>query len=321
MFDLYAGQQRGVVYDKTGNSIDVVSESHSKMMEEFWGKIREKEKNKRSAGEISEQDLDESQPRNIENVGQEIKDITFPNREIPEKEKFSYYSYKAKSPETNEHIKQSLREFLETERRYNREKILQVKRTPFNSKLDEINEVIQEKKEKEKEMDISIILKKRLNEYLDDIEYYTGREVSQLQKRFVKEYLNDNEIKKIDRESEEYRESRAEFNRVRKNLISEWEKKTGQEWPTYDKNIIVNGKVARRVGNRYDAHHLIEVSWNGPHEWWNLHPAAFPNEHQDGIHEDGSVASQIFGSIELKYHCVPLWRPNHYRARRAYDKI
>jgi filamentous hemagglutinin len=53
--------------------------------------------------------------------------------------------------------------------------------------------------------------------------------------------------------------------------------------------------VLRKAGQQYDAHHLIEVSVKGPNEWWNIHPAKHPNEHQGGIHAAGSLANKIFG--------------------------
>ena len=38
----------------------------------------------------------------------------------------------------------------------------------------------------------------------------------------------------------------------------------------------------------------VEISFEGPNEWWNLYPAAFGEEHQAGIHGAGSTASQLF---------------------------
>lgn len=49
-----------------------------------------------------------------------------------------------------------------------------------------------------------------------------------------------------------------------------------------------------QAGQRYDAHHLIESSFGGSNAWWNLHPAAFPSEHQAGIHATNSFANLMF---------------------------
>ena len=54
------------------------------------------------------------------------------------------------------------------------------------------------------------------------------------------------------------------------------------------------GKVVRKKGQPYDAHHIIENKFEGPHEWWNMHPAKFPDEHQSAIHGTGSPANELF---------------------------
>lgn len=78
-------------------------------------------------------------------------------------------------------------------------------------------------------------------------------------------------------------------------LIDEWEKNTGDKWPVYTEDVLNDaGEVIRKAGQRFDAHHLIESSFGGPNAWWNLHPAAFPSEHQGGIHAVDSLANLIF---------------------------
>lgn len=90
---------------------------------------------------------------------------------------------------------------------------------------------------------------------------------------------------------------RAEFGRVKNGLISEWEFNTGQRWPTYTQDVLSkNGTVVRRIGQPYDAHHVIESSYGGPNQWWNIHPARFPDQHQGGIHRAGGPSRNIFGN-------------------------
>lgn len=48
------------------------------------------------------------------------------------------------------------------------------------------------------------------------------------------------------------------------------------------------------MGNPYDAHHIIENSYIGNHEWWNIMSAKFPDEHQSGIHKKDSPCSRLF---------------------------
>jgi toxin YxiD len=39
---------------------------------------------------------------------------------------------------------------------------------------------------------------------------------------------------------------------------------------------------------------FIENNFGEPHEWWNIHPAKNPDEHQGGIHGKGSPSGKIF---------------------------
>lgn len=52
--------------------------------------------------------------------------------------------------------------------------------------------------------------------------------------------------------------------------------------------MIMLFQKKQKQGDKYDAHHIIENTFGGEHEWWNMHPAKFPNEHQAGIHGTGS---------------------------------
>lgn len=89
---------------------------------------------------------------------------------------------------------------------------------------------------------------------------------------------------------------RSKFSKnLKDSLIKQWEEKTGQAWPRYEENVYSKrGEISREKGDLYDAHHIIENNYGGPHEWWNMHPAKFPNEHQAGIHGRGSPANTLF---------------------------
>ena len=88
--------------------------------------------------------------------------------------------------------------------------------------------------------------------------------------------------------------NRKLFNNAKDKLIDEWEKNTGAIWPRYEEDIINKaGKIIRKKGDRYDAHHLIEISFGGPNAWWNLHPASI-EEHNNLHHAVDSIAKQLF---------------------------
>lgn len=130
--------------------------------------------------------------------------------------------------------------------------------------------------------------------YIKEIEKITSRRIPIRQKRLLKNALEENEYVKLGSEARKI--ASQEFNRTRFDLIKEWEKMTGQNWPRYVKDVInKSGNVIKKAGQPYDVHHIIELSTGGPNKWWNIHPASFPDEHQGGIHAAGSFAKLIFG--------------------------
>ena len=63
-----------------------------------------------------------------------------------------------------------------------------------------------------------------------------------------------------------------------------------------------NRKNLKKKGEPYDAHHIIENSYRGEDEWWNIYPAKFPNEHQAGIHGSGSPGNKLLMEVNnMKY--------------------
>jgi predicted ribonuclease toxin of YeeF-YezG toxin-antitoxin module len=109
----------------------------------------------------------------------------------------------------------------------------------------------------------------------------------------LKDALQNNNYTKLSPEAQALH--RRDFNANREKIIKEWEQITGQSWPTYNEPVYSkDGKILRNVGDKYDAHHIIESSYGGPNKWWNMHPASFPTQHQGGIHRSGGPARGIF---------------------------
>ncbi len=133
-----------------------------------------------------------------------------------------------------------------------------------------------------------------VKDYVRDVESRTGIKLSKNQVEEIKNALRNKEYTKLT--TKETAKYRNEFNKVKNNLIEQWESNTGQKWSRYTEDVISpnTGKVVRKAGDKYDAHHIIENSFGGEHEWWNIHPAKFPNEHQSGIHGAGSPANELF---------------------------
>ncbi|GIP61990.1 ribonuclease YxiD [Virgibacillus pantothenticus] len=130
--------------------------------------------------------------------------------------------------------------------------------------------------------------------YLRHIELKTGRKVHKGQTDLIKQALRNNKFEKLT--PKQTAKHRSKFtSSLKDRLILEWEEKTNQKWPRYKEEVLdKNGEVIRSIGQPYDAHHIIENNFGGPHEWWNLHPAKYPDEHQAGIHGKGSPSGKLF---------------------------
>jgi len=130
-------------------------------------------------------------------------------------------------------------------------------------------------------------------DYIRDVESKTGLKLHKSQIEKLKDTLRENKYEKMT--PLETLKHRNKFNSVKNKLIKEWEENTGQTWPRYTEEIYdKKGRLARDIGQPYDAHHIIENNFGGPHEWWNIHPAKFPDEHQAGIHGKGSPSNKLF---------------------------
>jgi hypothetical protein len=129
--------------------------------------------------------------------------------------------------------------------------------------------------------------------YLREVKMRTGYAVHPSQLGHLANAMRNNAYTKLPPRLTKKR--RLKFASIKNKLIERWELKTCQVWPRYTHDILSpDGAVSRRAGQRFDAHHLIENSYGGPHEWWNIHPARFPNGHQAGIHSTGGVIRKLF---------------------------
>ncbi|WP_162785152.1 T7SS effector LXG polymorphic toxin [Bacillus sp. P14.5] len=140
----------------------------------------------------------------------------------------------------------------------------------------------------------SVLNKDLAKTYLRDIEAKTGRNINKEQIHLIKEALRNKKYEKLT--PIETAKHRSKFtSSLKDKLIAEWEEKTKQKWPRYTEEVLdKNGEVARSIGQPFDAHHIIENNFGGPHEWWNVHPAKYPDEHQAGIHGKGAPSGKLF---------------------------
>ncbi len=120
--------------------------------------------------------------------------------------------------------------------------------------------------------------------YIDAIERHTGFRLHSSQRTRLADNLRTNSYSRLSSEAGEAHR-RLFTQRVKNAQIAEWERQTGQAWPRYTQDLVNSeGIVLRKAGDPFDAHHVIENIYGGPHEWWNLTPARFPDQHQGGLH-------------------------------------
>ncbi|HLV91998.1 MAG TPA: hypothetical protein VKX34_02660 [Aequorivita sp.] len=153
----------------------------------------------------------------------------------------------------------------------------------------EIEKVVKENISKIGSYDAGLIRR-----YIQHIEQVTGRALHPKQIDKLKEALRNKEYKKLT--PKKIVMHRSEFNKVKNDLIKKWEKETGQTWPKYKEPYYSKktGEIYKSTGDPYDAHHIIENKYGGDNDWWNIHPAKFPDEHQLGIHGPDSPANELF---------------------------
>jgi LysM repeat protein len=130
--------------------------------------------------------------------------------------------------------------------------------------------------------------------YVLEIENQAGIKMGREQRRLLVEHLQKTSHSRLSRVDS--LRNREAFDRIKDKLIAEWERKTGQSWPRYQVTVPTKrgDGIYRRSGQLYDPHHVIEASYGGPPEWWNIFPLRSPGSHQGGIHGSGSVAYEIF---------------------------
>lgn len=126
------------------------------------------------------------------------------------------------------------------------------------------------------------------NDYFDDLKSRSEYPDT------INDSIKENDWKKID--PEQNGEMREEFGNSKNRLISDWEARNNQKWPTYREDVYSpNGKLIRRAGDKYDAHHIQPLTYDGKNSAENITPL-HSSEHFDkqGVHSPNSP----FGKME-----------------------
>ena len=135
-----------------------------------------------------------------------------------------------------------------------------------------------------------------LEDYFDDL-----KEKSECPETIPDRPFEPEELKKIS--PEENAERREEFAEKKSQLKKEWEEKNGRPWPKYENDVYsTNGKLIRKAGSEYDAHHIQPLGMGGKNEASNITPLnAEVHYDRQGVHASDSPYSeldQILGGME-----------------------
>lgn len=94
---------------------------------------------------------------------------------------------------------------------------------------------------------------------------------------------------------EENTEMREEFDDLKPELKRQWEIENGRPWPKYETDVYsASGKLIRKAGSDYDAHHIQPLSLGGKNEASNITPLhAEVHYDKQGVHAPNSPYSQL----------------------------
>lgn len=136
-------------------------------------------------------------------------------------------------------------------------------------------------------------LQELLDAYFDDL-----YEKSEFPETLPENTFSTDDLKK--RSPEETAEKREEFDDMRTDLKAQWEKENGRSWPKYENDVYsANGKLIRKAGSDYDAHHIHPLGLGGENEARNITPLhAEVHYDKQGIHAPDSPYNQIDKALE-----------------------
>lgn len=139
-------------------------------------------------------------------------------------------------------------------------------------------------------------IEKTLGEYFKDL-----KSKSDCPDTIPKKPFEASDLKK--RTPEENAKMREEFMDVKSQIKKEWEEQYGRPWPKYQQDVYsASGKLIRKAGSDYDAHHIQPLGMGGKNEARNITPLhAEVHYDKQGVHAPDSPYSkldQMLGGME-----------------------
>ena len=161
----------------------------------------------------------------------------------------------------------------------------------FDSLFEELGEMENEEMDNPEDD-----LEKVLQDYFRDL-----KEKSECPDTIPDEPFDESDLKK--RTPEENAEMREEFSDNKAWLKREWEIANERPWPKYEHDVYsANGKLIRKAGSDYDAHHIQPLGMGGKNEASNITPLnAEIHYDKQGVHAPDSPYSKldrILGGME-----------------------
>ena len=131
-------------------------------------------------------------------------------------------------------------------------------------------------------------LEQTLDEYFEDLK----------NKSECPETIPDRPFETADLEKlspEEVAKRRDEFDDVKADLKKQWEEEHGRPWPKYEHDVYsANGKLIRKAGSDYDAHHIQPLGMGGKNEVKNITPLnAEVHYDKQGVHSPDSPYTKM----------------------------
>jgi hypothetical protein len=136
----------------------------------------------------------------------------------------------------------------------------------------------------------------RARGYINDLHAKSGFAIGAGQRKLLANDLRGNRDLVNSVTGEKLQLLRSEFSTRRGSLISDWEKQTGQKWPRYSRQDLREGlgRKGAVVGDRFDAHHIRQLSDGGRNAWWNIHPVASANHTgTNGVHSTNGSLNNV----------------------------
>jgi hypothetical protein len=139
-------------------------------------------------------------------------------------------------------------------------------------------------------------LNKLIAEYMEDL-----KANSECPKTIDEGAFTQKDLEKLT--PEEVSRRREEFDDIKGDLKKQWEKEHGIPWPKYEHDVYsANGKLIRKAGTDYDAHHIQPLAMGGKNEVKNITPIHAENHYdKQGVHSPNSPYSKmdrLLGGIE-----------------------